>query len=456
MRILPRSIHVAVLLLGMAGPVVAQRPQLSLVESLRRADSLAYPNRIAEAESRAAAARAASANQGLLPGVHGELGVVRTTDPLAGFGFLLRQRAVTPEAFDPADLNRPMPRTDVGSAVVGEVPILNLDAWAGRRAARAMATSATHAETWVGSGVELDVIRSYFGAILAAEQQVALAGAEQAVQAHLRSVESALRNGTVTRSDLLLVQVRLGEITTARLGARTEAEVARQRLALLLGTPGDTSGSLPATIPLLRSAEDEYTLRGARADVSAAIAQRDAADAGLSQRSLALLPRVNGFGRYEWHDASTPLSGRPMWTVGVMATWSPFSGGKQLAARQEASAQAMAARAGVEATEAAAALEVSAATGRRDVAEQAHAIAVSGVEQASEAHRIVERKYEGGLATIAELLEAQATELGARLAETRARYDMIVAAGTLRRASGADLISLATALDAAASTREQN
>ncbi len=440
---------VAALAVSIAVPLAAQAPPLTLAEAVRRADSTAFPNRFARASRIAAEARAAGADQGVLPGVRSEVGAVRTSDPLGAFGFLLRQRAVTPAAFDPAGLNQPSPRTDVGAAIIGEVPLLNADAWAGRRAAKRMADAATHQEDWVGGGVDLQVVQQYFGAVLAMEQQLVLRAGEAAGAAHVRRAETALRNGTVTRSDLLLAQVRLGELETRRMSAEADARLARLQLALVLGTPGDTMAVLPRVIPTLHTTTLP-TEGSIRADVAAAVSSRDAAEAEAQRRAFALLPRVNGFGRYEWHDATTPFAGRAMWTVGVMASWSPFSGGAELAARREARANAEAARAGVEATEASAALELAAAESHLAVAQRALEIAARSVEQSAEAHRIVERKYEGGLATVAELLEAQATELGARLGEANARYDVIVAACTLARAGGADLAPLIAALDASA------
>lgn len=431
----------------------AQAP-LSLGEALTRAEASAYPNRVAEAGYRAATARSASANQGFLPGVRAEVGVLRTNDPLAGFGFLLRQRAVTPQAFDPSGLNNPSPRTDVGAALVAEVPLVNLDAWAGKRAANHAATAEGYRRDWSASGVQLDVIRAYYGAVLAAEQAEVLRAAEAAGRAHMRRAESALRNGLVTRSDLLLAEVRVGEIETQRIRAEADAILARQALALTLGTPHDTAFTLPTAIPMATPVANGLGAGGVRADVAMVASQVEAASADASRRGFALLPRINGFGRYEWHDREAVFSGKPMWTVGVMASWSPFSGGAELAARREAIANADAARAGLEATEAMASLELAAAESALDVAEQALAIASRGAVQSTEAHRIVERKYEGGLATVAELLEAQATEMGAHLAEAKARHDVIVARGTLARVRAEDLATLASALDAAAATRE--
>jgi len=68
------------------------------------------------------------------------------------------------------------------------------------------------------------------------------------------------------------------------------------------------------------------------------------------------------------------------------------------------------------------------------------------VTQGAEAHRIVARKYAGGLATIAELLSAAALETQTRLGLSGARYQAIVADAAARQAAGADLMAL-TALE---------
>jgi outer membrane protein TolC len=76
-------------------------------------------------------------------------------------------------------------------------------------------------------------------------------------------------------------------------------------------------------------------------------------------------------------------------------------------------------------------------------------IAISGraVRQAAEAHRIVTRKYRGGLATIVEALDAAAVETQARLQDAAARRDLIIAIADWRRVHGLDPAALA-AMDA--------
>jgi outer membrane protein TolC len=92
-----------------------------------------------------------------------------------------------------------------------------------------------------------------------------------------------------------------------------------------------------------------------------------------------------------------------------------------------------------EAASAQAELEVSRAEEALGVALARLDIAGRGAEQAAEAHRIVTRKYEGGLATITELFDASALETSSRLAYAAARFDALVAAAESRRAAGRDL-----------------
>jgi outer membrane protein TolC len=197
-------------------------------------------------------------------------------------------------------------------------------------------------------------------------------------------------------------------------------------------------------------ADTETVVAAPRADVEAASRGADAASGDALRARLAFVPRINSFARYDWNSPSRLYAGDRNWTVGVMASWTVFAGagdisdvrasdGRALAAQAEADAAAANAR--LEAQQTLTALTV--ALTRLDIAERA-------VSQSAEAHRIVARKYEGGLATVVELLDAQAAEIQSALALSQARWSTIVAAAERRLAIGRDPASL-TVLDAAQS-----
>ncbi|HMU62772.1 MAG TPA: hypothetical protein PKA66_13380, partial [Gemmatimonadales bacterium] len=104
--------------------------------------------------------------------------------------------------------------------------------------------------------------------------------------------------------------------------------------------------------------------------------------------------------------------------------------------------RADAARAMAEAATAGAQLEQNATRTQLAVAVAKLGIAEVAVEQGAEAHRIVAKKYAGGLATVAELLSAAAVETQTRLGLADARYQTITADAAARQAAGADLMVL--------------
>ena len=439
------------LAVGMVAPAGLAGQQLTLAHALARAEATGYANRAARAQASAEHARTLGALEGMFPTLRVEGGWVRTTDPLGAFGFLLRQRAVTPTAFDPAGLNDPEARSNWNAGVVAEVPLFNADAWAGRSAARAGARAAAASADWTAATTRLQVVQVYYDARLASEAVLTLEVAEAMAAAHVHQANSRLEQGMVTRSDLLLAQVRAGEIRAQLIGARAQAGLARRRLALVLGAPTDTAFALPDSLPSAERIRGVAELLApgplaGRADVEAAKAAADAAGRDALRATERLLPRLNAFGRYDWNDPTTPFHGQRSWTFGVMASWTPFRGFSEIGDVRGARARAAAARAMAEAAEGQAALELSTRESDVGVALARLAIAEEAVDQASEAHRLVARQYAGGLAGITELLGTQATETQTHLGLAQARVALITALAGRQLARGSDPAAL-TALE---------
>jgi outer membrane protein TolC len=445
-----------------ASPARAQSGPLTLADAMREADQRAFGNRIAAANTASDRARARLPLKGILPSARIEAGVVRTTDPIGAFGTTLRQRLVTPAAFQPATLNYPSAVTNAQGGLVLDVPLLNGDAWLGLRAARAAADASKAAGEWASVSIRADVVRAYYGAILAEDKAGVLAQAQQAADAGVRQVRAMVAQGLVTKADALQAGVRASDVAAQLLGARSDALSARQQLALLLGRTGAELPTLPGTLPddaavIALAAHDSAAASaiasGAepRDDVRAAQAGVLAASADRRRAASTLLPRVNGFARYDWNDPRTLYAGQKNWTVGVMASWSLFGGNAELADVAVTSARANAARAGLDAARAQSQLERDDAARHLTVAMQRLILAREAADQSREAHRLVQKRYDGGLVTIAELLAAEASATGAALAQAAARYAVIDAIATWRRASGGDPAAL-TALDSSTTT----
>lgn len=453
---------VAAAALALPGLAAAQSP-LRLADALAEADRRAFANRQATANAASSRAQAALPLKGILPSARVEGGFVRTTDPIGAFGTTLRQRAVTPAAFEPARLNDPAPVNNVTGGLVLEVPVFNADALTGWRAARSAADASEAMADWTSVNTRVMVVKAYYGAVLAEERVAMLTQAKRAAEAAVRQVGSMVREGLVTKADQLQASVRAGDVESQLLAARNDAVTARRQLAMLLGRTDTTSVQLPAALPgdsVVRSfARTSATPQGERAgtltrdDVKAAQLGARAAAADRQRATATLLPRLNGFARYDYNSPATLYAGKPNWTVGVMGSWSLFGGASELADVAGASARARAARAGEEAAQVNARVEADMAVRAVALAEQRLDLAITAAAQSREAHRLVEKRYAGGLATIAELLGAETAATGAALAQAAARYALIDALAQHRRAIGADPGALAQ-LDAAPTTND--
>ncbi len=446
-------------------PMRAQSAPLSLGDALREANQHAFGNRIATATTAGDRARARLPLKGILPSARIEAGVIRTTDPIGAFGTTLRQRLVTPAAFDPAKLNYPSAVTNAQGGLVLDVPIMNGDAWLGLRAARAAADASTAAGEWASVSTRTDVVRVYYGAILAEAKAGVLAQAQQAADAGVRQVRAMVTQGLVTKADALQASVRASDVAAQLLSARSDALTARQQLALLMGRTTTELPTLPDALPddaaVMALATHDTAAVGAlsvasstgeiRDDVRAAQAGVLAATTDRRRAASTMLPRVNGFARYDWNDPRTLYAGQKNWTVGVMASWSLFGGNAELADVAVTSARADAARAGLDAARAQSRLERDDAARRLTLSLQRLTLARDAADQSREAHRLVQKRYDGGLATIAELLAAESSATGTALAHAAARYAVIDAIATWRRASGGDPAAL-TALDHSTTT----
>jgi outer membrane protein TolC len=447
-----RLLIVSVALMAWSIPA---RAQLTLAEALRTADGAAYPNRIATANTAASNAQRLAPLRSVLPTVRVEGGYVRTTDPIGAFGTRLRQREIAQADFDPRRLNFPNAIGNYAAGLVAEQPLFNADGWLARRAAARGANASQSAAEWTRLTTRVDVIRAYYGAVLATERLATLDAAAEAAQAHLRQAEAMVRAGMATKSDALLASVKAGDVEAQRIEARTDATIARHQLALLIGLGASAEPVVPPRLPSVPSIRQlaagdtaDQTPR-TRADVDAARLGVDAARADVQRARSLYLPRLNAFARYDWNSPQRMYGGDQSWTVGVLASWSPFEGASQLAQTQATAARLELATTAADAAADQARLETQRTLASLRAALARLEIAASAVTQSAEAHRIVTRKYEGGLATVVELLDAAAAETQSTLARSNAQFAVITATADRRRALGRDPGSL-SALDSAA------
>lgn len=459
------SLAPAALLAALVAYAPPAGAQLTLGDALRHADHAAYGNRIAAGTTEEQRARALLAARGILPSLRFEAGYLRTTDPVAVFGAKLRQGTIGPDDFAPQQLVNPEATGNYQGAIVIEQPIFNADAWMGRRAALRAADAGRASQEWTRLSLRADVVRAFYGAVFAAERAATLRISARTARAHVAQAEALVRQGMVTKSDALLASVRAGEIDAQLAEALGDSAIAGRRLALLIGDyhvdSRDRQAGIPNVLPTagmireITAGDTALAEPDERADVIAAATALGAARSDVLRARSAYLPRVNGFARYDRNSPARLFAGEANWTVGILASWSPFSGAAEMAEHRAAAARLASAKARAEAAEASAGLDVEATRTALAVSLIRLAIAERAVTQSAEARRIVSRRYAEGLATVVELLDAQTAETQSALSLAQARYAAISTAAARRQALGRDPGTLA-AFDSASASADSS
>ena len=133
-----------------------------------------------------------------------------------------------------------------------------------------------------------------------------------------------------------------------------------------------------------------------------------------------------------------PLSGdwNDSWSIGLSVNWKVLDGGRSNAAAAQTVAQAEALRAQLADLEARVRLDVTTRRLELDSAKAGQAVAQRAIEAARDAVRVSRDRYQEGVLTSSELLDAETRLLRAELEATQAGAQIQVALANLQRAVG--------------------
>lgn len=403
----------------------------------------------AQIQQAEAALRQARGNK--LPRLNLSLSATRSNDALNVFGMKLGQRQATFNDFglseytgvgsvQPRDLNHPDAINNFNTRVELLVPVYN-----GGLVASYVDTAQSYVRA-AQSGDEMarqqlikHVLMAYQGVHTArAYIKVARQG-EAAAAEFVRITEQLHKQGMAVKSGLLSARVNLEEIRLKLIEARNAEATAQDQLHLLLGKPLEEALDVGQPVmPGLLAGNDADLRRQARESAPGLNALRHQADAAGAQVRAARAgkqPQFNVMLRQDWNDDRLGLDAASYTAAGVLS-WNAFDGGSSNAAIDRAEAARAELAAKLRQAEDGIGFQVTEARRKAAEAEAKIAARDSAVEQAGEAQRLVQKRYENGLATLIELLAAQAQLDKARAERVAASYDLAVQRAELKRAAG--------------------
>ena len=258
---------------------------------------------------------------------------------------------------------------------------------------------------------------------------------------HLRLALVRVGAGTGLKSDELRARTFLAEMEEQEIRARNGLELARLRLGKAMGAPEGEAVDISGEIrPLPLAAAPEELSRLAlenRADLRGVERQRDKAGLGVGLARSAWYPTLHAGAAYQFNDRSVPFgSDNNSWYAGASLKWEIFDGLRRTREQEKAGALQAGAAEIVAQYRKEVAFQVAESRLLRDEATKRSEVARAAVADAEEGLRIVQKRYEGALATVVELLDAQTTVNRSRAAAVDTEAELVLASARVAYSAG--------------------
>jgi len=248
-------------------------------------------------------------------------------------------------------------------------------------------------------------------------------------------------NGIIARNDRLKANLQTSEIELQLLEAQNNYRIANINMDLLLGLPEETEISVDEGYLLEGSDTQEvsYYLAQAlqhRKDLRALAYQMKASDLGIAAAKAENLPSIALTGGYVAAAVPKILTVVNAANIGVGLEYSIDHLWKKNASLERAQAQQAQLSARDELLQDQIRLEVHREYQNASFARRKISVYEKAASQANENYRVTKRKFDNGLATITELLDADAAQIAANVNVVNARADAALAYQKLLQTSG--------------------
>ena len=307
--------------------------------------------------------------------------------------------------------------------------------------ARALLDAARSTRNATLQTVYLDAVTSYHGWVSAQGALKAAREAERAAQSSLDAATIREQVGTATRADRLQAQTALAQSQLARVQAEGALRTALGTLSNAMGLAANTPLKL-AEAPVVTPSAD-YTGQldplvaqaiEARPDLAAAAANLRAAQTDVEAARAAGRPNLSANASQSYSDKGR--SERDTTSIGLSVSVPIFEGFATTYRVRAAEAQIEARRAELERLRNQATLEVYQAHSELTTQTQSVFTAQSLVEAAEESESVARGRYEAGVGTILDLINAQSSAADARRQLVLARSNWAAARTRLAQSVG--------------------
>jgi outer membrane protein TolC len=307
-----------------------------------------------------------------------------------------------------------------------------------RAAAAEARASAEDVET-ARADLRLEVVRVYWGLATAIEAEHVLEGALGLADAHLKDVRAQFDAGLIPPNDVSSAEAQRSREELQLIEARNQRQSIAEDLARLTGLGGGIA--IAERLDAGSGPGERETATPARSEQRAIAERLSAAGERITSIEAERRPTLSFTGLADYANPNPRIFPREgiwqsSWELGVTASWNLWDGGRVAAESAEAAAAQKAIRERQSDLDLQIASEVKQRRLDLDSARAALVTATDGARSAAEARRVVAERFNVGVATSTEVLDAQVALLQAELDRTRSLANIRLAEARLDRALG--------------------
>jgi outer membrane protein len=365
----------------------------------------------------------------------------RTTNPMWAFGTKLNQAIITQADFDPQRLNDPDAINNFASTFS-----LSWSIYEGGRtkigweqAKQNLSIASLNLER-TRQTVIARTASAYAGLILAQKNIMVINQAIETARANLKMIQSRYDSGFIVKSDLLRAKVRMADLEQQHLQAKSRFQIQEALLNASMGS-GEGNPLNPVT-PLSVGSEISETIDNwinialsKRSEIKNLHLKEEIAQKEVEKSRAGHYPNVNLVGNYEINSEDFSNSA-DNYTLGAVIRINLFSGNRISEETKSAKSLLARVREMQKSMEQGIQVQVREAFLKAKSARKRIAVAKIAVDQAEEGLRIVKNRYNNGLLTIIDLLDAELARQQAHTNYFKALHDYKVARIDLALASG--------------------
>ena len=411
-------------------PAAAQSWTLAQVLAQAQAnnpDAEAARQRIAQAQ-----AALQEANASLYPHLAINGGYTRTNSPMQSFGNILNQGQFS----DSIDFNKP----GTTDALFAQI-MLRYQLYNGGRDQAARLAASSQAEASLAQArvtqeqLSFEVIRAFHTILQSEATGSARLATVKSLQTALDQANARFQEGALLKEEVLMLEVEQASAEEALLQARHSERLARRGLALLLGEmPRDVQLAGGGQAVLAVPADTAAVERPEMAAMAKMVAAQEAV---LRQARAGRYPSADAFATYQVEQGTTMDEGSgDFWAAGLRLSQTLFDGKATRAAISREEARLAELRAQARKLELNLAMEAEQA--RLNLNQETEKLAVSTrrMQSAQESARLTRLRFQEGLCTSSELIDAEKRLAEAEAAHALASHGRQIAIAQLRRSYG--------------------